>query len=107
MASKGRKRRHRSQAFGRTPYTAGTARKSRYTPAKRKRGLGPNGSAVKAAAKKGLGHAVAVSDTASSLHGGILAIGGAYGAAMAGRAYLKRRRAKRAGPKRDSKGRFR
>lgn len=107
MASKGRKRRHRSQAFGRVPYQSGGGRTSRYTQTRKTHGLGPNGRAAKAAAHRGLGHVVAAADTASSLHAGIAAVGAAYGAGKAGKAYLAHRRRKKAGPRRDSKGRFR
>jgi len=107
MASKGRKRRHRAQAFGRTPYQSGGGRTSRYAQTRKSHALGPNGRAAKAAAHRGLGHVVAAADTVSSLHAGVAAVGAAYGAARAGKAYVAHRRRKKAAPRRDSKGRFR
>jgi hypothetical protein len=107
MTSRRRQRRHRAQAFGRSPYQAGSPRASRYArPKPSGRKLGPNGKAARAAAHKGLGRAVAAADTASSIHAGILAVGAGIGAAKAGKAYLARRRARK-GPRRDKKGRFR
>lgn len=103
MASKGRKRRARAQAFGRAPYGAASPRVMR-RPSRRK--VGPNVKAARAAAGKGLGHVVAVADTASSIHAGILAGAAAYGAVKAGKTYLAHRK-RRKGPRRDSKGRFR
>jgi hypothetical protein len=110
MASRGRKRRHRSAAHGRTPYQRGIPRSSRYagTGTRRSQRTGPNAKAAKAAASKGLGHAISAADKASSIHAGILAVGAAYGAAKAGKSYLdRRRRRKGKGPRRDNKGRFR
>lgn len=103
MASRRRQRRHRAKATGRATVYGGTARRSRYAkPAPSGRKLG----SAKAAAGKGLGRAVAAADTASSLHGGILAVGAGIAAARAGHKYVQRRKRKRAGPQRDSKGRF-
>jgi hypothetical protein len=107
MASKGRRRRHRAQAYGRAPYQSGTVRRSRYAKTRRATALGPNGKAARAAAHRGLGRVVAAADTASSLHAGIAAVGAAYGAAKAGKKYLEHRRRKKSGVRRDSKGRFR
>lgn len=106
--NRGRARRHRARATGRAyVYPAGGARRSRYQKTPKRRGLGPNArAAAKAKASKGLGNVVAAADTASSLHAGILAVGAAYGTAKAGQAYLRRRRRRSQGPRRDSQGKF-